>query len=124
MGMWVILIGDERFNLDTIKNMTFTGCERMVEHEEKQLDVFYKKGYVRFQYDYDGLIRGDYSPEEIACLPYKEPHFILMQYSDLDLLKRIIGSTDFPKDILIDCDGVNLGLEQIIDDARLLDTDE
>lgn len=124
MGMWVILIGDERFNLDTIKNMKFIGCERIAEHEEKQLDVFYKKGYVSFQSDFDGLIRGDYSPEEISCLPYKEPHFISMQYSDLDLLKRIIGSTDFPGDILIDCDGVNLGLEQIVDGAILFDVGE
>ena len=124
MGMWVILIGDERFNLGTIKNMKFIGCERIAEHEEKQLDVFYKKGYASFGYDYDGLIRGDYSPEEIARLPYEEPHFISMQYSNSDLLKRIIGSTDFPKDILIDCDGVDLGLEQIIDGARLFDVGE
>lgn len=121
MGMWVVLIGDEDFGFNTIKSMAFCDCIRVSEYEDKQFDVYFKNGYVSFQNDWDGMIESDYSPEELALLPYKNPHFILMQYSDLELLKHVITLKDFPENVLIDCDGVALGLEQVLDKCRLYD---
>lgn len=124
MGMWIILIGDETFDFNKMKSMSFGDCIRVAEHEEKQFDIFFKDGYVSFQNDYDGVIKNDYSPEELASLPYKKPHFILMKYSNLELVKYVITLKDFPKNILIDCDGGNLGLERVIDKCKLYDVGE
>ncbi len=122
MGMWIILIGDEAFDFKTIKSMNFCDCIRISEYEDKQFDIYFNDGYVSFQNDYDGVIKNDYSPEELALLPYKNPHFILMRYSNIELAKHVISLKDFPKNILIDCDGVDLGLEQVFDKCRLYDT--
>lgn len=120
MGMWVILIGDTQLSLDTVKAMRFEGKTKEQYFEGKQLDVYFNDGYVSFQYDFDGTIKCDYSPEELKSLPYDEPHFILMRYSNLKLLKQIVGAADFPKNILIDCDDVDLGLNQVIDKSIIL----
>lgn len=122
MGMWVIFIGDETFSLDTIRAMTYKGKVETRDHGEKQFDVFYNENhdYVSFQFDYDGMIMNDYSSEELKNLPFENPQFILVRYSDIKLLERIISADDFPKDILIDCDGVDLGLEKFIEKSRLL----
>lgn len=124
MGKWVILIGDQQFNLDSIKTMKFDNKTKIAEYGEKQLDVLYEDGYLSFQYDFDGMIKRDYMPEELASLPYENPQFILLRYSNLELVKHVISSVDFSKDIFIDCDGVNLGLEQVIDKLRLLNVDD
>lgn len=123
MGMWVIFIGDETFGLDTIRAMTFKEKAEIIDSGEKQFDVFFNENhdaYVSFQFDYDGMIMNDYSPEELKNLPFENPHFILARYSDIKLLERIISADDFPKDILIDCDGGDLGLERFIEKSRLL----
>ena len=120
MGMWVILIGDAGFGLDTVKEMGFEGKKAVRAYGEKQLDVIFEDGYVSFQSDFDGMIKQDYSPDEIEKLPFKEPQFILMRYSDGELLKSAIGSGDFPADVMVDCDGVDTGLEQVFDRSRLL----
>lgn len=120
MGKWVIFIGNTGFGRDTIRAMTFAGKKDVRDYGEKQFDVLFKDGYVSFQFDYDGMIMNDYSPEELENLPYDNPQFILMRYSEQNLLEKVISSKDFPKDVLIDCDGVNLHLEQFVDKSRLL----
>ena len=124
MGKWVIFIGNPGFCPDSVKAMTFEGKSGVMDYGEKQFDVLFEEGYVSFQFDYDRTIMNDYSPEELHSLPYDEPQFILMRYSKRNLLERVISSKDFPKDVLIDCDGVNLGLEQFVDKSRLLHDDE
>jgi len=134
MGMWVILIGDENFDLDIIKSMSFDGAkdirsfnnqidvyydgQRPIQrYDGEHLHLIYDDDYVSFQED-DGA---DLPPEEIAELPFINPRFIIMKYSNAELMRKIVGSGDFPKNIFIDCDGVNLGLEKIIDKSRLID---
>ena len=123
MGMWVIFIGDAMFGLDTIRAMTFKEKVETRDYGEKQFDVFFNEShdaYVSFQFDYDGMIMRDYSPEELKNLPFENPQFMLVRYSDIKLLERIISADDFPENILIDCDGVGLGLEKFIEKSRLL----
>lgn len=122
MGKWVIFIGDRGFDLDTIRAMSFAGKTEVRDYGQKQLDVLFREGYVSFRFDDDGWIRNDYPPETLQRLPYAEPRFILMRYSTQELLEKIVSSDDFPKDILIDCDGLDLGLERLAGRARLLDS--
>lgn len=120
MGKWVILIGDRNFDINAIKTMNFDGKTEVRDYKEKQFDVIFDKEYISFQFDFDGMIKHDYSPEELKNLPYNNPQCILVKYSSQKLLESIIGSKDFPKDLFIDCDGVNLLLEHSIDKTRLI----
>lgn len=121
MGKWVILIGDTGVSSESIKTMAFQRKIEIKNYGEKQFDVFFKDGYVSFQFDYDG---SDYPPDEIKKLPYTAPQFVIMRYSSQRVLERVIGAEDFPKNVLIDCDGVDLGLEQVVDRHRLLNHTE
>ncbi len=121
MGQWVILIGNAGFGLDAVKSMTFEGKTDVRQYGDYQLDVLFQEGYVSFQFDYYGT---DYPPEELKALPYDEPQFVILQYSDKALMERVIAAKDFPKDVLIDCDGVDLGLERIFDKSRLRNYEE
>lgn len=121
MAKWVILIGGPGFGLDALKAMDFPGSTGFRDYGEKQFDVLFEDGCVYFLGDFDGLIRGDYPPETLAALPFEEPQFVLMQYSAQALLEWIVSAEDFPRDVLIDCDGVDLGLERFVGSARLLD---
>ncbi len=124
MGKWVIFIGNEKFSSKTIKGMTFEGNTGIRDYGEKQFDVLFNEDYVSFQFDYNGMIVGDYASEFIKSLPFDNPQFVLVRYSKQSLLERIISSKDFPKDVLIDCDGVDLGLERLVGKSRLLDVSE
>lgn len=124
MGKWVIFIGDEKFTPETIKGMTFEGNTGTRDYGEKQFDVLYNEDYVSFQFDYDGMLTADYPPEFVKSLPFDSPRFILAKYSKQSFLERVISSKDFPKDVLIDCDGVELGLERLVDESRLVHWDE
>lgn len=121
MGKWVIFIGNEKFSPETIKGMTFEGNTGTRDYGEKQFDVLFNEGYMSFQFDYNGMIMGDYPPEFIKSLPFDSPQFILVRYSEQSLLERVISSEGFPEDVLIDCDGVDLGLERLVGESRLLD---
>lgn len=124
MGKWVILIGDENFTPQVIKEMSFEGNTGIRDYGEKQFDVLYNEDYVSFQFDYDRMIVADYPVEFVESLPFDSPQFILAKYSKQSLLERVISSKDFPEDVLIDCDGVELGLERIVDESRLVRWDE
>lgn len=120
MGKWVILVGGTKFGPSTIKAMTFEGKTDTRDYGEKQYDVLFREGYVSFQFDYNEDIKNDYSPECLKSLPFDDPQFILLKYSERSLLVNIISSKDFPENVFIDCDGIDLGLEQFIDKSRLL----
>lgn len=126
MGKSVIFIGKTTLSLEKLRVMTFEEAVEKIDFGEKQFDILFKENYgayVSFQFDYNGAIANDYSPEELKNLPYKYPQFVLVRYSNIRLLERIVSADDFPKDILIDCDGVNMGLEKFIKRSRLLNTD-
>lgn len=120
MGKWVILIGNQQFGMQMIKEMRFDNAVRISEYGEKQMDVTYANGQISFGFDWDGSIRADYSPQELERLPFREPNMALLRYSDAGLLRSVIGAETFPKEALIDCDGVNLGLEQVVGTDRVL----
>lgn len=110
MGKWVILIGDKDFTLSQFDHMTFSG-NIGISRLEDSLTVKYEDGSACFLADEKGLIISDYDLEEIKQLPFDEPVMVMLQYSNVDVLKRIIDYNDFPNNCLIDCDGVSLGID-------------
>lgn len=123
MGKWVILIGDKSFSLNSFSDMKFYGKTEL-KMGKHYIQALYKSDYVSFDEDYDLHIRNGYETEELNSLPFNDAKMIMLTYSNIDILKNIICEEAFPKDIMIDCDGVNLGLDTIIEKRRLInDTD-
>lgn len=119
MGKWVILIGDKSFSLNSFSDMKFYG-KKELKIGKHYIQVIYKSDYVIFDEDYNLLIRNDYEKEELNSLPFADAKMIMLTYSNIDILKNIICEEAFPKDIIIDCDGVDLGLDTIINKSRLI----
>lgn len=119
MGMWVILIGDSNNTISRYENIIFSGSKKIIKTAH-QIDIFYENDYAQFLEDNRKLIIGDYEQTELEKIPFGNIKMIMLKYSDIDILKKIVSADDFPKDIIIDCDGVDLGLENIIDRKRLL----
>lgn len=116
---WVILIGDKSFSLGRFADMKFYGKTEL-KMGKHNIQVLYKNGYASFDEDYDLSIKNDYDIEELNSLPYLDAKMIMLTYSNIDILKNIISEKAFPKDIFIDCDGVNLGLGTVFDKRRLI----
>lgn len=119
---WVILIGDSNNTISRYENMIFLGSKKIIKMAH-YIDIYYENDYsyyAQFSDDDDELIIGDYEQAELEKLPFGNIKMIMLKYSDIDILKKIVSADDFPKDIIIDCDGVDLGLENIIDRKRLL----
>ena len=119
MGQWVILIGDNSFSLDSFSDMKFYGKTEL-KRDKHYIQVLFQNGYATFDEDYDLLIRNDYETEELNDLPFPDAKMIMLTYSNIDILKNIISEEAFPKDIIIDCDGVDLGLDTVIEKRRLI----
>ncbi|MCM1102438.1 MAG: hypothetical protein NC079_11820 [Clostridium sp.] len=120
MGKWIILIGDSNNTISRYEKMIFLGSEKIIKTAH-YIDIYYENDhYAQFLDDDDELIIGDYEKAELEKLPFGNIKMVMLKYSDIDILKKIVSADDFPKDIIIDCDGVDLGLENIIDRKRLL----
>ena len=119
MGKWVILIGDKSFSLNSFSDMKFYG-KTDLKRGEHYIQALYENDYVTFDEDYNLLIRNDYETKELNNLPYTDAKMIMLTYSNIDIMKNIICEEAFPKDIIIDCDGVDLGLDTIIEKSRLM----
>lgn len=119
MGKWVILIGDNSFSLDSFSNMKFYGKTELIQGAHF-IQVLYKNEFAIFDEDYDLSIKNDYEAEEINSLPYTDAKMIMLTYSNINILKSIICEETFPQNIIIDCDGADLGLAAIIEKQRLI----
>ena len=122
MGKWVILIGDENNTIARYENMNFPGSKK-INKTAHYIDIFYENDHVQFNDDEDELIISDYEPAELEKLPFDNIKMIMLVYTNIDILKKIVSADDFPKDIIIDCDGVDLGLDKIIDRKRVINFD-
>lgn len=113
MGQWVILIGDSNNTIKRYKNMAFPGSTKTIKADH-YIDIFYENAHAQFIDDDDELVISDYDPAELERLPFKNIRMIMLIYTDIEILKGIVSAEDFPKDIIIDCDGVDLGLEKLL----------
>lgn len=119
MGQWVILIGDGNNTIGRYENIIFSGSKKVIKAAH-YITIFYENDFAQFSDDHDDLIIGDYEQAELEKLPFGNIKMIMLEYSDIDILKKIVSADDFPKDIIIDCDGVDLGPEKIIDRKRFV----
>lgn len=115
---YVILIGDSSFSCERLAKMKLCGDTGISMLDDGDLLIQYENGYARFSPDDDPL--DFYSEEERAQIPFAEPKCITLRYNDIDILKSIVSADDFPDNVIIDCDGVYLGLESVIDSGRLM----
>lgn len=118
---WVLLIGEKGLSAKDFADMRFINS-RKVGLGEGRLSVEYNdNGFAVFSDD-DGDISCDLSEQELDRLPFEHPSVVMLQYSSIEILKNIVGSEDLPANVIIDCDGLDLGLDKIIDGQRVIDT--
>lgn len=123
---WVFLIGDSTLSPKRFKDMDFAGSINS-RYAKEQLEVRYDEGYVIFcKEDNADEMKNNFEPDEFAeymkRIPFEDPRWIMLIYNDIGALKKVIGDESFPRDIIIDCDGVDLGLEKVTDKNRLIGT--
>lgn len=105
---WVILIGDNGFEINTLREIEFPKSKKVIDRDPQCFTVEYEHGYVCFERD-DDIIQ-DYDEKELHNIPFTTPHFIVMRYSMEQLMINILKLDDFPKDILIDDDNIKWGI--------------
>jgi hypothetical protein len=99
---WIILIGNEGFSLSTVKDVRYDRANKVTSLENNRFVVDFGDEHVFYEYAEDLL--DDYEEEEKQSIPYHNPHFVIMTYSSLDLLKEILLQDHFLDDIYIDDD--------------------
>ncbi|OWR32303.1 hypothetical protein CDO73_01455 [Saccharibacillus sp. O23] len=110
---WIILIGDETFNIDSVHKIKYFGASTVSSVENNRFVVDYGEEHVF--YDFSESIINDYEFEELQKIPFRNPRFIMMIYKSKELMKKILSQDNFIRDIYIDDDhGTILPIEEYI----------
>lgn len=99
---WIILIGNEELTIDKLYSISYKEKSRKDYVNQDKIVVQY--GVEHVFYEYTPKIINDYEPEDIAKIPFANPHFVMMIYTSEDLMKSILCQENFLKDIYIDDD--------------------
>jgi len=102
---WIILIGNEGFNLNLIRNLQHYGNES-TSLTENRFVVDYNNDHVF--YDSAEDIINDYEEGDKVRIPFPNPQFIMMTYTSENLMKQILSQENFPRGIYIDDDNGNI----------------
>ncbi|GGA18315.1 hypothetical protein GCM10008018_72830 [Paenibacillus marchantiophytorum] len=112
---WIILIGDERLTLESVKNIEHYGSVCTSEIEDDRFSVEY--GKVHVFYDYDENLISVYEEVDLSRIPYSNPRFIMMIFNSVDLMWKILRQDNFLRNIYIDDDhGKIIPIEDFIND--------
>lgn len=120
---WLILIGDENFNLNILKSIKHKGYTRCydVPGIKGRYCVEFEQEHIFYDFDLDV---GEFA-ENLSKAPYKKPHFIMMIYKSEELVKHILKLKDFPNTIYVDNDyGLVLPLKEFIEIGMPLNKEE
>lgn len=98
------MIGDENFGLSTIRAMKHYGCLECYDAPDIEGRYCVDFGGDPIFYDYDKEVSKAYGEEELKCIPYSEPHFVIMVYTSENRVKSVLRQDNFPADIYIDND--------------------
>ena len=98
---WIILIGDENFDLNSIKAIEHYGSVRSYEVDENRYCVDYGKEHIF--YDFDNLT-DDYENGELLKIPFENPNFIIMVYTSKELMEKILQQDNYLHNIYVDND--------------------
>lgn len=103
---WIILIGNEGFNLNLIRNLQHYGENKTTGLTENRIVVDYGHDHVFYESAED--IMNDYEEDDIKRIPFPNPQFIMMTYTNENLMKQILSQENFPRGIYIDDDNGNI----------------
>lgn len=111
---WIFLIGEEDFNISTLKTLKYSGINLAYEVDDiwGRYCLDYGDEHVFFDVvtDFDDFI------EDIEIVPYKTPSIVMMTYTSAELARNILRQNDFPQDIYVDNDlGFIAPLKDFID---------
>ncbi len=110
---WIVLIGDENLNIDSIKKIKHYGCNNCYTLPSKRCAIEYKKDYI--YYDFVDNLLDYYNENESENIPFSNPHFILMSSSSNDMLKKVLRQDNFLKGVYVDTnDGDIVPIETFI----------
>lgn len=125
---WVFLIGDDSFTLNRFSKMHFKDSKKIIlngeqleiRYDTNDYAIFYKELNVNdMKCDFDALEFEEY----LQKLPFDDPRWIMLKYNNVSILRKIVSEKDFPTDVIIDCDGVDLRLEEVFDKSRIIGTE-
>jgi len=113
---WLLLIGDEDFNLDVIKSINHPNSIRCYVTEIKnRYCVDFGTDHIFYDYVEKETVLMDYEKNDLEKIPFKNPHFIIMTYTSEERLKNILKQNIFPKGIYVDNDfGLIVPIEEYI----------
>lgn len=103
---WIILIGNEDFNLNHIRNLKHYGQNKTTNLAENRFVVDYGDDHVFYESSED--IINDYEEVDVERIPFSCPQFIMMTYTNENLMKQILSQENFPRGIYIDDDNGNI----------------
>lgn len=114
---WILLIGDEKFNLDRIKasqHSNSINCYDVSEIKNRYC-VDFGTDHIFYDYDEAGTILMDFEKEDLGKIPFEDPHIITMTYTSEERLKNILQQNNFLKGIYVDNDyGLIVPIEEFI----------
>jgi len=99
---WIVLIGDENLNIDSIKRINHYGCRNTYTLQSKRCAIEYNKDYIH--YDLVDNLLNYYDKNESTNIPFSNPHFILMSSSSKDIIKKVLRQDNFLKGVYVDPD--------------------
>lgn len=114
---WILLIGDEKFNLDVIKAIKHPDSIRCYDVNEikNRYCVDFGTDHIFYDYDETGSILRDYERKDLKKIPFKNPHIIIMTYTSEERLRNILQHSIFPKGIYVDNDfGLIIPMEEYV----------
>ena len=98
---WIILIGDENFDISSIKAIEHYESINCYDVDEGRYCVDNGKDHIF--YDLDNLT-DDYEEDELLKIPFKNPRFIVMVYTSKELMKKILQQDNYLRNIYVDND--------------------
>lgn len=120
---WLTLIGDESFDLDTIKSIEHYGCVKCYDVLEIEGRYCVDFGEDHIFYDYDENIY-EYE-DDLIKIPFLTPHFVTMIYTSKNRIKSVLKQDNFPANIYVDNDyGMIMPLKKFIQQGMPLDKDD
>jgi hypothetical protein len=97
---WITFIGDSNLSLDSIKLIQHYGSISCHDVGETRFCVSY--GVDHIYYDFVDESIQDYQPGDLDIVPYQHPHVIMMVYTSIDLMRRVIRQDNFLRNVYVD----------------------
>jgi hypothetical protein len=112
---YIILIGDEKLNLDRIKAIEHDGSINRFDVTELGSRHCVDYGDDHIFYDDEGDSLEGYEEVDLDKLPFDRPHFVVMTYTSEERMKKVLQRSSFPTGIYIDNDyGAILPISEFI----------